>query len=135
MNRRIFEELCTAKGVKLTEQRWSILKTVVASGDHPDADEIYARVAKVDKNVSVATVYRTLSLLADLEIIERHDFGDGRARYEAAEDHHHHLIDIDTGAVHEFSNDELERLKARIADELGYDMTKCDLKLFGRKKG
>lgn len=135
MNRGIFEQLCNAKGFKLTDQRWAVLKEVALSRDHPDADLVYKRVKNVDKNISLATVYRTLALLSELDIIKAHDFGDGRTRYEALQDHHHHLIDVDTGEVHEFSNQELEAMKKSIAQTLGYDMIECDLKLFGRKVG
>jgi len=134
MNRALFENLFAAKGIKMTEQRWIIIQAVGESKDHPDADQVMARAKAVDTDIGIATVYRTLTLLADLEIIQQHDFGDGRARYEIQNDHHHHLIDSETGDVIEFKDAELEKIKERIANELGYDLTGHRLELYGRKK-
>ena len=134
MNRALFENLFAAKGIKMTEQRWGILQAVGQSRDHPDAEQVSARAKEIDPEVGIATVYRTLTLFADLEIIQQHDFGDGRARYEIQTDHHHHLIDMDTGAVVEFQNADLEKIKEKIAAELGYELVTHRLELYGRKK-
>lgn len=134
MNRTLFENLFAAKGIKMTEQRWVVIQAVGSSNDHPDADQVTARAKAMDPEIGIATVYRTLTLLADLEIIQQHDFGDGRARYEIQTDHHHHLIDADTGQVIEFKSDELEAIKAKIAAELGYELTGHRLELYGRRK-
>lgn len=133
MNRTLFDNLFAAKGIKMTEQRWIIIQAVGQSKDHPDADQVCARAKAMDSEIGIATVYRTLTLLADLEIIQQHDFGDGRARYEIQTDHHHHLIDTDTGSVVEFKNDDLEKIKQTIASELGYELTGHRLELYGRK--
>lgn len=134
MNRNLFENLFAAKGIKMTEQRWVILQAVGESRDHPDAEQVTSRAKAIDPEIGIATVYRTLTLLADLEIIQQHDFGDGRARYEIQNDHHHHLIDADTREVVEFRDAELERVKQRIAAELGYELVDHRLELYGRKK-
>lgn len=134
MNRSLFDHLFAAKGIKMTEQRWIILQAVGDSRDHPDADTVCARARTRDAEIGIATVYRTLTLLADLDIIQQHDFGDGRARYEIQTDHHHHLIDVDTGDVHEFKSSELEAIKEKIAAELGYDLIDHRLELYGKKK-
>ncbi len=134
MNRSLFDNLFAAKGIKMTEQRWIILQAVGQSKDHPDTDTVCARAKEMDPEIGIATVYRTLTLLADLDIIQQHDFGDGRARYEIQTDHHHHLIDVATGEVVEFQNDELEKLKEKIAAELGYDLHSHRLELYGKKK-
>ena len=118
----------------MTEQRWIIIQAVGMSKDHPDAEQVTARAKAIDPDIGVATVYRTLTLLADLEIIQQHDFNDGRARYEIQTDHHHHLIDADTGEVVEFKDADLEILKHAIAERLGYDLTGHRLELYGRKK-
>ena len=133
MNRTLFDNLFAAKGIKMTEQRWTIIQAVGGSKNHPDADQVCARAKAIDPEIGIATVYRTLTLLADLEIIQQHDFGDGRARYEIQTDHHHHLIDVDTGEVVEFQDAELEKLKLAIADRLGYELTGHRLELYGRK--
>lgn len=134
MNRTLFDNLFAAKGIKMTEQRWIIIQAVGQSKDHPDADQVTARAKAVDPEIGIATVYRTLTLLADLEIIQQHDFGDGRARYEIQTDHHHHLIDADTGEIVEFKNEELEKIKHKIAEDLGYELTGHRLELYGKKK-
>ena len=134
MNRKIFEQLFAAKGVKMTEQRWVVLQAVAQSADHPDADQVCQRTKAIDPNIGMATVYRTLALLADLEIIQQHDFGEGRARYEVQNDHHHHLIDLDTGDVIEFRDPEIELLKQKIAAKYGYELVGHRLDLYGRKK-
>lgn len=134
MNKQIFENLFAAKGIKMTDQRWTVLRAVVESDDHPDAEKVLERVKNIDPQIGIATVYRTLSTLADLDIIQSHDFNEGRARYEVMSDHHHHLIDEQTGEVIEFKNEEIEHLKKKIAQELGYDLTDHKLELYGVKR-
>lgn len=134
MNRVLFENLFAAKGIKMTEQRWAIIQAVGESHDHPDTDLVALRAKDHDPDIGIATVYRTLTLLADLDIIQQHDFGDGRARYEIQTDHHHHLIDTETGEVVEFRDADLEKIKHRIAEELGYELLNHRLELYGRKK-
>jgi Fur family ferric uptake transcriptional regulator len=134
MSSRI-EKLCVERGLKMTEQRRVISRVLSESTDHPDVEEIFRRSAAIDPKISIATVYRTMRLLEDAGVIERLDLRDGRARYEENRDeHHHHLIDVKTGQVIEFKNDELERIKARIAAELGYDIIGDRLELYGVKR-
>jgi Fur family ferric uptake transcriptional regulator len=129
------EKKCVEKGLRLTEQRRVIAKVLSEADDHPDAEELYARASAIDPNISLATVYRTVRLFADSGIIEMHDFRDGRARYEAADaEHHDHLIDVQTGDVIEFVDDEIEALQHRIAEKLGYELVDHRLELYGRKK-
>ena len=131
-----FEELCQEKGLKVTEQRKLIAKVIFESSDHPNVEEVYLRASRIDKNISLATVYRTVSLLEGYGIIEKLDFQDGKARYEqkiTKDAHHHHLIDLDTGEVIEFQDDELEELKERIAKRLGYKLVNHRLELYGKK--
>jgi len=117
----------------MTEQRRVIADVLSESNDHPDAEEVYARAEKVDPKISLATVYRTLRLFGETGIIETHDFRDGRARYEAADnDHHDHLIDLTTGDVIEFVDEEIERLQERIAEKLGYELIDHRLELYGK---
>lgn len=119
----------------MTEQRRVIAQVLSEANDHPDAEELYARAAQVDPKISLATVYRTVRLFSDADIIETHDFRDGRARYETADaDHHDHLIDVNTGDVIEFVDDEIEALQHRIAEKLGYELVDHRLELYGRKK-
>lgn len=134
MNRTLFENLFAAKGIKMTEQRWAIIQVVGDSRDHPDADLVATRAKALDADIGIATVYRTLTLLAELDIIQQHDFGDGRSRYEIQTDHHHHLIDVDSGEIVEFKDADIEKIKARIANELGYELVGHRLELYGRKK-
>lgn len=132
-----FEALCQEKGLKVTEQRKLIAKVIFESSDHPNVEEVYLRASKIDKNISLATVYRTVNLLEGYGIIEKLDFQDGKARYEqkiAKDAHHHHLIDLESGKVIEFQDDELEKLKIKIADRLGYKLVDHRLELFGTKK-
>ena len=127
------EQLCKAKGLKMTGQRRVIAQVLSESTDHPDAEELHRRAVKIDDRISMATVYRTVRLLEEAEILERHDFGDGRARFETIEDgegHHHHLINVRTGEVVEFEDDALEALKQRIAAELGYKIVGERLELY-----
>lgn len=129
------EKKCVERGLRLTEQRRVIARVLSDSDDHPDAEELYARAAQIDPKISLATVYRTVRLFSDAGIIETHDFRDGRARYESADaDHHDHLIDVQSGEVIEFVNDEIEALQHKIAEQLGYDLVDHRLELYGRKK-
>lgn len=127
------EKLCVEKGLRMTEQRRVIARVLSASDDHPDAEELHRRAAEIDSNISLATVYRTVRLFEDAGIIERHDFRDGRSRYEeAGDDHHDHLIDTKTGEVIEFVNEEIERLQEAVARKLGYKLVDHRLELYGR---
>ncbi|EKV27678.1 Fe2+/Zn2+ uptake regulation protein [Caenispirillum salinarum AK4] len=126
------EQRCLEKGMKMTEQRRVIARVLSEADDHPDVEEVYRRATAVDPKISIATVYRTVRLLEEAEILERHDFGDGRARYEeASEDHHDHLIDINTGAVIEFHSEEIEELQREIARRYGYRLVGHRLELYG----
>lgn len=126
------EKLCIEKGLRMTEQRRVIARVVSLADDHPDAEELHRRAAAEDPRISLATVYRTVRLFEEAGIIERHDFRDGRARYEeAGEDHHDHLIDLKSGEVVEFVNDEIERLQEAIAKKLGYKLVDHRLELYG----
>ncbi|HZD26336.1 MAG TPA: Fur family transcriptional regulator [Alphaproteobacteria bacterium] len=125
------EQLCIERGLRMTEQRRVIAEVLSQSGDHPDVEELHRRAMEIDPHVSIATVYRTVRLFEEAGILERHDFGDGRARYEeATEDHHDHLIDTSSGRVIEFQNDEIERLQEKIATELGYRLIGHRLELY-----
>jgi Fur family ferric uptake transcriptional regulator len=126
------EELCVKKGLKMTDQRRVISRVLSEATDHPDVEEVHRRASAIDPRISIATVYRTMRLFEEAHVIDRLDFGDGRARYEETRtDHHHHLIDVDSGEVIEFTNDEMERLKESIARELGYDLIGHRLELYG----
>lgn len=127
------ERACLDKGMKMTEQRRVIARVLSEATDHPDVEEVYARASAIDPHISIATVYRTLRLFDIANIIDRHDFGDGRSRYEVADEvgHHHHLIDMKNGHVLEFENQELEDIKKRIARELGYNLVGDRLELYG----
>ena len=117
------EQLCLDRRLRMTGQRRVIARVLSAAKDHPDVEEVHRRAHAVDRRISLSTVYRTLKLFATKGILERHDFGAGRGRYEeAARRHHDHLIDIETGRVIEFSNEEIERLQRRVAQELGFDL-------------
>ena len=127
------ENACIEKGMKMTDQRRVIARVLSESTDHPDVEDVYHRASEMDPRISIATVYRTLRLFDIANIIERHDFGDGRGRYEVSAEgsHHHHLIDMKTGDVLEFENEQLERIKRRIARELGYRLVGERLELYG----
>jgi len=126
------EQLCRDKGMKMTGQRRIIAEVLSESSDHPDVEELLKRTQIIDPNISIATVYRTVSLFEDEGIIERLDFGDGRARYEeSSDDHHDHLIDIQSGRVIEFSNAEIEALQEKIATQLGFRLVGHKLELYG----
>ncbi len=126
------EKKCSEMGLKMTEQRKVIARALGASNDHPDVEMLHKRAAEIDPNISIATVYRTVKLFEDSGIIARHDFGDGRARYEEAkEEHHDHLIDVRTGHVIEFTNEEIEKLQEEIAKKLGFKLVGHRLELYG----
>lgn len=128
------EILCSQKGLRLTEQRKVIARVLSESSDHPDVDQVYHRAIKVDSNISISTVYRTVKLLEEASILERHEFRDGRSRYEEMPDEHHdHLIDVQSGEVIEFTNAEIEKLQKLVAQELGYELVDHRLELYGRK--
>ncbi len=128
--------MCVERGLKMTGQRRLIARVLSDSDDHPDVEELYRRAVALDSRVSVATVYRTVRLLEEKGILERRDFGGGRARYDPADrGHHHHLIDVDTGKVIEFSDAEHDRLARAIAERLGFELVQLRLELFGRKPG
>ena len=129
------EQLCIDRGVKMTEQRRVIAQVLSDSDDHPDVEQVYNRALEIDPNISIATVYRTVRLLEEVSVIERHDFGDGRSRYEEApEEHHDHLIDVQSGKVIEFRNDEIEELQRRVAEAHGYEILSHRLELYVRPK-
>lgn len=128
------EDLCIKSGLKMTDQRRTIAKVIASATDHPDVQDIHARASQIDDRISIATVYRTLKAFEELNAVERHDFGDGRSRYEEIHDQHHdHLIDINTGDVIEFVNEEIEKLQERVAHELGYKLLDHKLELYGIK--
>jgi Fur family ferric uptake transcriptional regulator len=127
-------ERCLAKNIRMTSQRQIIIQVLEDSDDHPDVDQLYLRAVEFDNTISIATVYRTVKLLEEADLIERLEFGDGRSRYEEAGEHHEHLVDVETGEVHEFYNEELETLKAEIAREMGYDLIDHRLELYGKKR-
>jgi Fur family ferric uptake transcriptional regulator len=128
-------ERCEAKGLRLTGQRRTIASVLEEAQDHPDVEQLYARASAVDPRISLATVYRTVKLFEEAGILEKLEFGDGRARYEDAErDHHDHLIDIQSGEVIEFVDEEIEKLQERIAEKLGYELRGHRLELYGVPK-
>lgn len=128
------EQLCVDRGLKMTEQRRVIARVLSQATDHPDVEQLYQRASEVDPRISIATVYRTVKLFEESGILERHDFGDGRSRYEeATEDHHDHLIDMQSGDVIEFYNEEIERLQQEIANKLGYRLIDHRLELYAVK--
>lgn len=133
MPRRIdIEALCAEKGLRITEQRRVIARVLSEAEDHPDVEALHERASAIDSGISIATVYRTVRLFEEAGILERHDFGDGRSRYEAAaETHHDHLIDVETGTVIEFVDDEMEALQRRIAERLGYRLVDHRMELYG----
>ncbi len=126
------EDLCAERGMRMTDQRRVIARILESSADHPDVEELYNRSVKVDAKISISTVYRTVKLFEDAGIIERHDFRDGRSRYETVpEEHHDHLIDLKTGVVIEFHSTEIEALQERIAREHGFRLVDHRLELYG----
>ena len=129
------EQKCLNKGVKLTEQRKIIAKVMSQSSDHPDVDELYKRVSKIDSKISIATVYRTVKLFEEFGILAKHEFKGGKARYEELnESHHDHLIDVKTGEIIEFVDDEIEKLQKKVAEKHGYELVDHKLELYGVKK-
>ena len=129
------EQKCTKKGVKLTDQRRIIAKVMSESSDHPNVDELYKRVNLIDKKISIATVYRTVKLFEESGILTKHDFKGGKARYEElSEQHHDHLIDIKSGEIIEFVDEEIEKLQKKVAEKYGYDLVDHRLELYGVKK-
>ena len=128
------ENKCIKKGVRLTEQRKLIAKVMSQSADHPDVDEMHKRVNKLDSKISIATVYRTVKLFEEAGIVEKHDFKGNKARYEQApQEHHDHLIDINTGKITEFVNEDIEKLQKQVAEKLGYKLVDHRLELYGSK--
>ena len=128
------EQKCLAKGVKLTDQRKIIAKTMSNSQDHPDVDELYKRASKIDSKISIATVYRTVKLFEEAGIVAKHDFKGGKARYEELnESHHDHLIDIKSGEIIEFVDEEIEKLQKKVAEKYGYKLVDHKLELYGVK--
>jgi Fur family transcriptional regulator, ferric uptake regulator len=128
------ESLCVEKGMRMTEQRRVIARVLSEAIDHPDVEELYRRSTAIDKRISIATVYRTVRLFEEAGILERHDFRDGRSRYEPLpNEHHDHLIDLETGRVIEFQDPEIEALQQKIAEKLGYKLVDHRLELYGRR--
>ena len=129
------EERCKQKGVKLTDQRKLIAQTMSTSHDHPNVDELYKRVSKIDSKISISTVYRTVKLFEEAGILTRHDFKGGKARYEKLPgSHHDHLIDVQSGEIVEFVNEEIEKLQETVAEKLGYQLLDHKLELYCIKK-
>ncbi len=132
---KTIEQKCIKKGVKLTEQRKIIAKVMSEANDHPDVDELYNRVSKIDSKISIATVYRTVKLFEEFGILAKHEFKGGKARYEQLnESHHDHLIDIKSGEIIEFVDQEIEKLQKKVAEKYGYDLVDHKLELYGVKK-
>ncbi|MGI9372469.1 MAG: Fur family transcriptional regulator [Hyphomicrobiales bacterium] len=132
MGENSLEDVCVRKGMRMTEQRRVIARVLSYAADHPDVEEVYRRASAIDDNISIATVYRTVRLFDDAGILERHEFRDGRSRYEPVPDEHHdHLIDLQTGKVIEFRNEDIEKLQEFVARELGYKLVDHRLELYG----
>ena len=128
------ENKCKQKGVRLTDQRKLIAKVMSESASHPDVDELHQKVSKLDSKISIATVYRTVKLFEEAGIVSKHDFKGNKSRYEkATEEHHDHLIDINTGEITEFVNEEIEKLQKQVAEKLGYRLVDHRLELYGSK--
>ena len=128
------ENKCIKNGVRLTEQRKLVAKIMSESDDHPDVDELHKRISKVDSKISIATVYRTVKLFEESGIVAKHDFKGNKSRYEQApEEHHDHLIDINTGEIMEFINEDIEKLQKQVAEKLGYKLVDHRLELYGSK--
>ena len=130
----VIENKCIKKGVRLTDQRKLIAKVMSESADHPDVDELHKRVSKFDTKISIATVYRTVKLFEEAGIVAKHDFKGNKSRYEQApQEHHDHLIDINTGEITEFVNEDIEKLQKKVAEKLGYKLVDHRLELYGSK--
>lgn len=128
------EKKCVEAGLKMTEPRKVILDVLAHAKDHPSVEDVYDRARAKDASISMATVYRTLGLLDELGLVYRHEFSDSdHARYEVNSEHHHHLIDLETGKVVEFQNEQIEKMKQKIAADLGYELIECRLELYGKK--
>lgn len=127
------EQKCVSAGLKMTDQRRVILQVLTDSADHPSVETVYHRARESDASISIATVYRTLHLLDELNLVQRHDFNENYSRFEVNLEHHHHLIDLETGEVIEFKDQELETLKEKIARRMGYELVDHRLELYGRK--
>ena len=128
------ENKCIQRGVRLTDQRKLVARIMSESADHPNVDELHKRISKIDSKISIATVYRTVKLFEEAGIIAKHDFKGGKARYEqTSQDHHDHLIDVNTGEITEFINDDIERLQKKVAEKLGYKLVDHRLELYGSK--
>tara|TARA_B100000686_G_C16749468_1_gene951553 strand:+ start:494 stop:904 length:411 start_codon:yes stop_codon:yes gene_type:complete len=128
------EKECSKRGVRLTDQRKLVAKVMSESADHPDVDELHKRVNKLDSKISIATVYRTVKLFEEAGIVSKHDFKGNKARYEQApQEHHDHLIDINTGKIIEFVNNDIEELQKKVAEKLGYKLVDHRLELYGSK--
>ena len=124
------ENYCKENNIKITEQRKIITQVIIESNDHPNIEQVFERAKKIDTNISIATTYRTVKLLEEAKIIEKHDFGGNKARYEVTGSHHDHLINVNNGEVIEFFNQELEDLKTKIAEELGYKLLDHQLEMY-----
>ena len=130
----VIENKCMKKGVRLTDQRKLVAKVMSESEDHPDVDELHKRVNKLDSKISIATVYRTVKLFEEAGIVAKHDFKGNKARYEQSiREHHDHLIDVNTGEITEFVNDDIEKLQKQVAEKLGYKLVDHRLELYGSK--
>tara|TARA_Y100000590_G_C15254124_1_gene838625 strand:+ start:295 stop:705 length:411 start_codon:yes stop_codon:yes gene_type:complete len=128
------ENKCISKGLRLTDQRRLVAKVMSESADHPDVDELHKRVNKIDSKISIATVYRTVKLFEEAGIVSKHDFKGNKARYEqTSHEHHDHLIDVNTGEITEFVNEDIERLQKKVAEKLGYELVDHRLELYGSK--
>ena len=132
--RSVIEEKCIKKGLRLTDQRKLVAKVMSESIDHPDVDELHKRVNGLDSKISIATVYRTVKLFEEAGIVAKHDFKGGKARYEeATQEHHDHLIDVHTGEITEFVDEDIEKLQKKVAEKLGYKLVDHRLELYGTK--
>ena len=130
----VIENKCIKKGVRLTDQRKLVAKVMSESADHPDVDELHKRISKLDSKISIATVYRTVKLFEEAGIVAKHDFKGTKARYEEApQEHHDHLIDVNTGEIIEFVNEDIEKLQKKVAEKLGYKLVDHRLELYGSK--
>ena len=133
-NNKQLEELCIERGMKMTEQRRIIARVLSNAEDHPDVEDLYKRSVELDPKISIATVYRTVRLFAEAGLLDKHDFGDGRSRYEqASDDHHDHLVDVQSGTIIEFHDEEVEDLQRQIAARLGYSLIGHRMELYGTK--
>ena len=130
----VIEDKCIQQGVRLTDQRKLVAKVMSESTDHPDVDELHKRVNKIDSKISIATVYRTVKLFEEAGVVAKHDFKGTKARYEeATQEHHDHLIDVNTGEITEFVNEDIEKLQEKVAEKLGYKLVDHRLELYGSK--